>query len=165
MGDLGTLFDLTLLFTAILFAGAISGYLSERAGIVNLGIDGMMCIGALFFGIFSSTSVVGFAHLGFGGLFFAFILSMICTSIMGIMHAFACIKLRADHTIVGTAINLVGLAIATFLNSPLANVLYPGKAYSKIMCQFQSCFPIGSGSLFGSSIIILFLVIIIAIVI
>ena len=56
MGDLGTLLDLSLLFTAILLAGAISGYLSERAGVVNLGIDGMMCIGALFFGIFSSTA-------------------------------------------------------------------------------------------------------------
>lgn len=56
MGDLGSLLDLTLLFSAILLAGAISGYLSERAGIVNLGIDGMMCMGALFFGIFSSTA-------------------------------------------------------------------------------------------------------------
>lgn len=56
MGDLGTLLDLTLLFSAILLAGALSGYLSERAGIVNLGIDGMMCVGALFFGIFSSTA-------------------------------------------------------------------------------------------------------------
>ena len=165
MGDLGTLFDLTLLFTAILFAGSISGYLSEKAGIVNLGIDGMMCIGALFFGIFSSTSKAGFSHLGFGGLFIAIFLSMVCTSIMGVMHAFACIKLRADHTIVGTAINLVGLAIATFLNSPLAKVLYPGQAYSKIMCQFQSKFPIGFGSLFGSSLIILLIVITIAVII
>lgn len=56
MGDLGSLLDLTLLFTAILLAGSLSGYLSERAGIVNLGIDGMMCVGALFFGVFSSTA-------------------------------------------------------------------------------------------------------------
>jgi len=170
MGDIGTLLDLTLLFTAILLAGAISGYLSERAGIVNLGIDGMMCIGALFFGIFSSTgfwgktSGEGFAGLPFGLIFVSFILTMICTMIMGAAHAFVCINLKADHTIAGTAINLVGLALATFLNSPLARGLYPGQSYSKIMCQFQPCLPMG-GSLFGSSFILFGLVVVIAIVI
>ena len=159
MGDIGSLLDLTLLFTAILLAGAISGYLSERAGIVNLGIDGMMCVGALFFGIFSSTAFWHGAP-AFGTIFVAFILTMICTMIMGAMHAFVCINLKADHTIAGTAINLVGLAIATFLNAPLANILNPGN--SRIMCQYQSCLPIGS-SLFGSSIILFGLVAVIAI--
>ena len=96
MGDLGTLLDLTLLFSAILLAGSLSGYLSERAGIVNLGIDGMMCVGALFFGIFSSTAFWGgVPH--FATIIIAFILTMICTMIMGAMHAFVCIHLKADH--------------------------------------------------------------------
>ncbi|MCQ3907523.1 MAG: hypothetical protein MJ219_01945 [Mycoplasmoidaceae bacterium] len=89
---------------------------------------------------------------------------MICTMIMGAMHAFVCIHLRADHTIAGTAINLVGLALATFLNPTLAHRLYPGQSYSSIMCQYNSCLPIGN-SLFGSSIIIFFAVLAIAIAI
>lgn len=163
MGDLGTLLDLTLLFTAILFAGAISGYLSERAGIVNLGIDGMMCMGALFFGIFSST-VFWNGEPAFGTIFIAFILTMLCTTIMGVMHAFVCIKLRADHTIAGTAINLVGLALASFLNEPLAHILYISGGYTRITCMYHPILPMG-GSLFGSSFILFGLVLLIAIII
>lgn len=163
MGDLGTLLDLTLLFTAILLAGAISGYLSERAGVVNLGIDGMMCMGALFFGIYSSTAFWG-GTPPFATIIIALILTMISTMIMGAMHAFVCINLKADHTIAGTAINLVGLALASFLNQPLARVLYPGQSFSKIMCQYNSCLPISS-SLYGSSIIIFGVIVVIAIAI
>jgi len=129
-----------------------------------------MCVGALFFGIFSSTgfwgmnSSGGFAGLPFGTIFVAFLLTMICTMIMGAAHAFVCINLKADHTIAGTAINLVGLALATFLNAPLAKGLYPGQSYSKIMCQYQPCLPIGS-SLFGSSLILFGFIVVIAVVI
>ncbi len=84
--------------------------------------------------------------------------------IMGAMHAFVCIHLKADHTIAGTAINLVGLALSTFLNPTLAKYLYPGQSYSRLMCQYNSCLPMGS-SLFGSSMIIFFAVLIIAIAI
>lgn len=163
MGDLGTLFDLSFLFTAILLAGAISGYLSERAGIVNLGIDGMMCVGALFFGIFSSTGFWGGVP-PFPTIIVALLLTMICTMIMGAMHAFVCIHLKADHTIAGTAINLVGLALATFLNPTLAKVLYPGQSYSSLMCQYNSCLPIAP-SLFGSSLIIFLVIVVIAVAI
>ncbi|MBQ0045748.1 MAG: ABC transporter permease [Mycoplasma sp.] len=161
MGDLGSLLDLTFIFTAILLAGALSGYLSERAGIVNLGIDGMMCIGALFFGIFSSTAFWG-GTPPFATIIVALLLTMICTMIMGALHAFVCIHLKADHTIAGTAINLVGLALATFLNPSLANLLNPGE--SKIMCKYFSCLPMGS-SLFGSSLIIFLVVLAIGAVI
>ncbi len=80
------------------------------------------------------------------------------------MHAFVCIKLKADHTIAGTAINLVGLALATFLNPTLAKFLYPGSSNSRIMCQYNSCLPIGA-SLFGSSLIIFIAILLIAIII
>ncbi len=82
--------------------------------------------------------------------------------IMGVMHAFVCIHLKADHTIAGTAINLVGLALSTFLNPTLAKFLYPGASNSRIMCQYNSCLPIGN-SLFGSSIIIFLVVLALAI--
>lgn len=50
----GIILDFTLLFGAILLIGGLSGYISERAGIVNIGIDGMMCFGAVMFAVFSS---------------------------------------------------------------------------------------------------------------
>lgn len=54
MAEFGIVLNYALLYGSILLIGALSGYLCERAGIVNIGIDGMMCFGAVFFGIFSS---------------------------------------------------------------------------------------------------------------
>lgn len=156
MGDLGLLFDLTLMFASILFVASMSGYMSEKAGVVNIGIDGMMCMGALFFGIFSS-NLIGLDSLSVGGLLIALVLTMICTMSMGALHAFACINLKANHIISGTAINLLGLALATFLNSPLANSLFEGAV--NLRTNFQPFLSIGGG-LFGSSIIIFGLILV-----
>ena len=48
MSDLQILLDLTLVFSTILIIAALAGYMSEKVGIVNIGIDGMMCIGLFF---------------------------------------------------------------------------------------------------------------------
>lgn len=162
-GDLTALLDSTLLFGAILLIGSIAGYMSEKVGVVNIGIDGMMCMGALFFGIFSS-DVVGLGRLGIPGLFIVLILTMITTTFIGAMHAFVCINLRANHIISGTAINLVGAALAAFLNEPLAHSLFPGQGYSKIMCNFHSTWHIYDG-LYGSSVLMIVIGIAICVII
>lgn len=154
IGDLASLLDSTLLFGIILLIGSISGYMSEKVGIVNIGIDGMMCMGALFFGILSS-DVVGLSDLGFGGIFIALIITMIATTFIGAMHAFVCINLRANHIISGTAINLVGAALAAFLNEPLAHSLFPGVGLSRMKCRFISGLDVTGGSgLYGTTIIL-----------
>ncbi|MDR0675162.1 MAG: ABC transporter permease [Mycoplasmataceae bacterium] len=158
MVDMGILFDGFLMFTAILLAGSLSGYLSERVGIVNIGIDGMMCIGALFFGIYSSP-MLGMSDLGFGMLIFPIFLTMISTTLMGALHAFATIKLKANHIISGTAINMMGLSFATFLNSALANSLYNGA--TKLQSGFVSFDYLGNG-IYLSSIILFSIILIIA---
>jgi simple sugar transport system permease protein len=159
MIDMGILFDGFLMFGAILLAGALSGYLSERVGIVNIGIDGMMCIGALFFGIYSSP-VLGMSNQGFGMLIFPILLTMISTMLMGVLHAFATIKLKANHIISGTAINMMGLAFATFLNSALAGTFYNGA--TKLQSGFASFDYLGNG-VYLSSIILFAVVILIAV--
>jgi simple sugar transport system permease protein len=153
MIDAGILFNEFLMFGTILLAGALSGYLSERVGIVNIGIDGMMCIGALFFGIYSSP-VLGMSNYGFGMLIVPLILTMISTMLMGGLHAFATIKFKANHIISGTAINMMGLAFATFLNNALAKTLYNGA--TKLQSGFTSFVFLGNGIYLSS--IILFVV-------
>ena len=144
----GMIINYALLYGAVLLLGAISGYLSERAGIVNIGIDGMMCFGVIFFGIFSSP-LIGITTMGSTGIIFAFLLTMIATMIAGALHAFACIKLKANHVISGTAINLIGVALCTFVNSKLGSVFYGS---SKLLTGFDDFLYIG-GSVYGSSII------------
>jgi simple sugar transport system permease protein len=146
------------MFGAILLAGALSGYLSERVGIVNIGIDGMMCIGALFFGIYSSP-FFGMSNYGPGMLIFPLLLTMLSTMLMGALHAFATIKLKANHIISGTAINMVGLAFATFLNSVFARSLYNGA--TKLQSGFASFDYLGNG-IYLSSILIFIAVLVIA---
>lgn len=162
MGTIGIILNYMLLYGAILLIGALSGYISERVGIVNIGIDGMMCFGAVFFGIFSSNAIFGSSTFGTAGIILALIATMICTCVTGVMHAYSTINLKANHIISGTAINLIGVAFATFANGPIGVALYDGS--SKISTNFNDFLYIGD-SIYGSSIIMFALALIIALII
>jgi ABC-type uncharacterized transport system permease subunit len=91
--------------TPLVFAG-IGGILSERSGVINIGLEGMVLVGA-FFGIWaaawSGSWVIG---LGF---------AMLAGGLLALMHAFASIHLRADQIVSGTAVNLLALGITGYL--------------------------------------------------
>lgn len=95
-------------------------------------------------------------------MIFALLLAMICTMITGVMHAYATINLKANHVISGTAINLIGLAFATFVNTPLGASLCNGA--SCLTTTFTDFAYVGN-SVYGSSIIIFAIALIIALVI
>ena len=107
---------------------------------------------ALFFGIFASEKI-NFIKLNALGLIIAIIFAMICTTILGCLHGFLCITLKANRIFSGTAINLLGFGFTTFLNEPLAHKLYPKLNYSLIMSLFHSDLHI-KDSLYGTSIIL-----------
>jgi ABC-type uncharacterized transport system permease subunit len=91
--------------TPLAFA-AIGGVFNERAGVVNIGLEGMMLAGA-FFGIWaaawSGSWIVGiFMAMAFGGLF-------------ALIHAFFCIHLRTDQIVSGFAINFLALGLTGYL--------------------------------------------------
>ncbi|MDO4199477.1 MAG: ABC transporter permease [Clostridia bacterium] len=98
--------SITLMYSAPLTLAAIGGVISERSGVVNIGIEGMMSIGAL------TGAVVGyFSHSAWLGL--------LCAGLAGgalaLLHAIASISFRADQTVSGIAINLIGPGLAMFL--------------------------------------------------
>ena len=97
-----------LMYSAPLVFTAMGGVLSERSGVVNIGLEGMMTIGAAV-GVIVAYNTgnpwVGFLCAGLAG------------GIMGLMHAIACVSFRADQTISGIAINLLGPGIALFIVS------------------------------------------------
>lgn len=101
------------LATPLIFAG-LGGVFSEKSGVVNIGLEGMMTIGAFFavWGTYKTGSPVW-------GIVFA----LVAGGAMAGIHAFLSISLRADQVVSGTAINLFSTALASFL----IFVLFEGK--------------------------------------
>jgi simple sugar transport system permease protein len=91
--------------TPLIFAG-LGGVFSEKSGVTNIGLEGMMTIGAFFAVLgtfFTGSPLVGM------------ILAMIAGAAVASIHAFLSITLRSDQIISGTAINLFSSALASFL--------------------------------------------------
>lgn len=91
--------------TPILFA-ALCGVLSESAGVVNIGLDGIMRFGA-FFGLLGAF----FSHSPWIGLLFGIAIGCL----VGALHAFITIRWNGDQTVAGTAINVIAAGLMTYL--------------------------------------------------
>ena len=102
-----------LLNTALIKAvpltlGALSGILCERAGVVNIAIEGMMLMGAmvasLFASVFDSLWIGVFAAVGSGLL-------------LGLVHGVLSIKYKTNQIISGTAINIFAIGFTSYISS------------------------------------------------
>lgn len=95
----------TLRFATPLIFASMGGLISERSGVVNIGLEGMMTIGC-FFGVLGSY---------LNGPVFGILLGIISGALIGLLHAFLCINLKSNQVISGTAINLFTTAFTVFL--------------------------------------------------
>ncbi len=101
-----TLISLGLAFATPLIFAAIGGMFSERSGVVNIGLEGMMLMGA-FFGIWGA-DVTG---SWYGGL----LIAMVSGGLLALVHAYFSIHLRADQIVTGTAIIFLAYGITGYL--------------------------------------------------
>ena len=112
INGLGVIIYATLLFTPPLLFAALGSCFSVVSGVVNIGIEGMMTAGA-FAGCvvahFTGNPWVGFLCGGLAGCLF------------GVLHAIATVRLGADQTIAGTAINLLAPGVAVMMAYSLFN--------------------------------------------
>ena len=105
------LIQYTLIFASVLVLVALGGCFSEHSGVINLGLEGIMVIGAL-----GGALMMRYMPGSMGAL--PLILCVLLGAIaFGVAYAallgVACINFKADQTIVGTALNMLGVAAAT----------------------------------------------------
>lgn len=99
------LIGITLMYSTPLVFGSLGGVVSERSGVVNIGIEGMMTMGA-----FTGASVSYFT----GNPWLAFLAAGLSGGLVALLHAIASVTFNADQTISGIAINLIGPGFALF---------------------------------------------------
>lgn len=137
VNNLGIIIYATLLFTPPLLFAAMGSCFSELSGVVNIGIEGMMTIGAF----------VG-AATGYytGNPWLSFICGGLAGMLFGALHALATVKLNADQTISGTAINFLAPGVAVLMAKALFNSsdTAPLDSSSKIPTLFADAFTGGS---------------------
>jgi simple sugar transport system permease protein len=102
----------SLLWAAPLVFTSLGGVFSERSGVVNIGLEGLMWIGAFTSIVFNLTFVNVFGN---ATPWVALLVAMIAGAIFSLLHAVASITFRADHTVSGVAINLLASGLTLFL--------------------------------------------------
>lgn len=121
----------TLIYAVPLMIVALAGIFSERSGTINLALEGIMILGAfigvLFInlsqsaGMFAGAKAAGDWGALQGLMLLAMLASAVAGAIFSLLLSFACINLRADQTIGGTALNLMAPALVLFLIRIIAN--------------------------------------------
>jgi len=102
----------TLVYAAPLILTALGGVFSERSGVVNIGLEGLMVVGAFSSIIFN----LMFADT-FGALtpWLGLLVGMAIGGVFSLIHAVATITFRADQTVSGVAINMLALGATLFV--------------------------------------------------
>ena len=107
------LLQYTLIFASVLTLVALGGCYSEHSGVINLGLEGIMVIGALGGALsmkFLCADLPPFLTVVVVVLG-AILLGVVYSALLGV----ACINLKADQTLIGTALNMLGVAAATVI--------------------------------------------------
>ena len=107
------IFNQTMLFTIPLMIVALGGMFSERSGVVNIALEGIMIMGA-FTGILF-LNLTGGKLSGQAQLILAIVIAMVTGGVFSLTHAYAAINMKADQTISGTALNMFAPAFAIFV--------------------------------------------------
>ncbi|EOC99613.1 ABC transporter permease [Caldisalinibacter kiritimatiensis] len=107
LNSLAFIIGTTLMYSTPLIYTALGGVVSENSGVVNIGLEGMMTIGA-FIG-----ATVGYYS---GNPWLAFLAAGIAGGVLALLHAVASVTFAADQVVSGIAINFLGAGISLFLS-------------------------------------------------
>lgn len=151
--DIAVALQISFTYFTVLYLTGMGGLFSERSGIVNIGLEGLMVIGTVTgaFGARYFTESLGLGVpwgplLGIG-------LGALCAMLFAGVHAAATITFRIDHIVSGTVINLAAIGLARFLSESFfgqATQSDPGgPRMDRIDIPFLSSLPLGIGRAFS----------------
>ena len=106
----------------------LGGLWAERAGVVNIGLEGMMILGT-WFGAFGAINWGPWQGVAFG---------IVGGALGGLLHAISTVTFGVDHIISGVAINLLGLGITGFLTTTTKSWYTNGQPAAKDSPQFDA---------------------------
>jgi len=128
---------------------ALSGIWSERSGVVNIGIEGMMLGGAFVSVVFASVT---------GSLFIGIVAGILAGMLLAALHAVLSIRFRVDQVVSGTGIVILALGATSYLQRAVLNLNpelnQPGPAISALSIPLLWRIPIIGPVLFNQSPII-----------
>ena len=123
------LLNATLQAATLLFIAALGELITEKSGILNLGVEGMISIGA----------VAGFiTAVNTNNIFFAVIVGVLSSAIFASIHAIVTVVLKQDQTVSGLILTILGLALSSLIGKN-----YVGK---KLDTELESLFSINDPS-------------------
>lgn len=122
------LIQYTLIFASVLALVALGGMFAERSGVINLGLEGIMVIGALAGAIVSAVLTKANASV-FLNVIISIFASMVSGCFFSMLLGVACITFKADQTLVGTALNIMSTALAVvvarmYTSTPSSEIAY-----------------------------------------
>lgn len=106
MKDLIFIFSTTLMYSTPLIFASLGGVMSEKSGVINIGLEGMMTIGAFFASLVAlktNNSILGLIGGGLAGM------------LLALMHAIASIKYKGNQVVSGIGLNFLGSGLSIFL--------------------------------------------------
>ena len=124
------LIQYTLIFSSVLLLVALGGCFAEHSGVINLGLEGIMVIGALGGALMMRYAPAGIPN--FVLILLVLIAALAAGTLYSLLLGIACINFKADQTIVGTALNMLGTAGATVLVKAINTAANPDDVSSTI---------------------------------
>lgn len=118
MDILFSMLTLALIYSTPIIITALGGLFSERSGIVNIGLEGLMMFGA--FSGATTTVLLEVAHPEIAP-WIGILVGGIIGALFSVLHAFLSINLKADQVISGTAINMLALGMTIFFAQVIFN--------------------------------------------
>lgn len=157
MDNFGLIITSMLIYATPLIITAIGGLYSEKSGVINIGLEGMMTFGAFL------SAIVAFFLVQYQILqpnFLVLIIAIIAGGLGGLvwafLHAWLSINLKVDQVISGTVINILALALAVFLT----NIIFSTKETYPISSQIPTYITIGEIDIYYVTIIVFIIVLI-----